>query len=94
MEPLTQAVAEFLGPFSQVPLRMAAKPGVVVEHAQQDRVEPLAIGQQHAHRAVMKVQVPQPVDILAFITSNLTVLKTQFGFVERQGCEWDRGGDA
>jgi hypothetical protein len=51
-------VAEFLGPFVQIPLGVAAQPRMVVQHPQQERISPLATVQEDPPRAVMKVQMP------------------------------------
>jgi len=91
LKTLAQTVAEFLGAFGQIHWHGSIG-GVVVERAQQDRVEPLPVGQQHAQRAVMKIQVPQPVDILAFITAKPHGSQNAVRLAGRLGCERDRAG--
>ena len=76
---LAQPVAEFLGAFAQIPLSMAAKPGVVVQHAQQQRISPLAALQEDAQRPVMEVQVPEAVDIGVFVAAHLAALEAMLG---------------
>jgi hypothetical protein len=69
-------MAEFLCPFGQIPLEVAAEPGTVIEHAQQNRVGPLAVGQKHTQGAVVKIQMPEAIDILAFKAADFTPLVT------------------
>src|SRR5208283_2656446 len=71
LKSLAQAVAQLASPFGQIPLQMATEPRVVIEDAQQDRIGPLAVGPQHAQGAVMKVQMPESVDVFAFVTADL-----------------------
>src|SRR5467141_1427720 len=72
-------MAEFPSSFGQIPLEMATEPGTVIEDAEQNRIDPLAIGLEHAQGAVMKIQMPQSVDILAFVTADLAGLITMLG---------------
>jgi hypothetical protein len=58
---------------------MAAEPRVVIENAQQDGISPATLVQQHPERAMMKIQMPEPVDILAFITAYFAGLVTVLG---------------
>ena len=41
---LAQAVAQLASAFGQIPLQMATEPGVVIEDAEQHRIDPLAVG--------------------------------------------------
>ena len=41
LKSLAQAVTEFLGSFSQIPLGMAAQAGVIIDDPQQHRINPL-----------------------------------------------------
>jgi hypothetical protein len=68
---LAQPVAEFFGTFAQIPLDMAAEPAVIVQTAKEPRVDPLAVVQEDPQRAVVKIQVPQGVDILALVAADL-----------------------
>ena len=90
---LAQAVTEFLGAFGQIPLGMAAQARMIIEDAQQERVSPLAVGQEHPQRAVVKVQMPEPVDILALVAANLAGLEAVPRPLARPDCAPGRGGD-
>lgn len=79
LEALAQPVAEFFGAFAQIPLGMAAEPAVIVQAAKEQRVGPLAVVQEDPQRAVMKIQVPQGVDILALVAADLAALEARFG---------------
>ncbi len=45
--------------------------GAVVEDGEQDRPDPLAVGVEDLARSMMKVQVPEPTDILRLVASHL-----------------------
>src|SRR5208337_64273 len=55
------------------------EPGAVIENPQQDRIHPLAVGPQHAQGAVMKIQMPESIDIFALVTADLPVLIAPLG---------------
>ena len=94
LKSLAQAVAEFLGPFGQIPLGMADRAGVIIEDAQQSRIDPLALSSKHAQGAVMKIQVPEPVDILAFVTADLAGSHSDARRLGLPDCGPDRGEGA
>ena len=58
---------------------MAAQTRVVIEDAQQNGISPLPVLQEYPQRAVMEVQVPEGVDMLAFIAADFTALKAALG---------------
>ena len=72
-------MAELFGAFAQIPLGMATEPGVVIQDAQQQRIGPLTVLQEHAQRPMMKVQVPQAVDIGVFVAAHFPSLEVVFG---------------
>ncbi len=76
---LPEAVAEFLGALAQIPLQVAAQPRAVVEQPEQERITPLPVGPQHPDLAVMKVEVPQGVHLLALVTAHFSGREAQFG---------------
>ena len=76
---LAQPVAEFFGPFGQIPLEMTAEPGVVIQDGEQDRINPAAVGQEHAQGAVMEIQMPEAVDIFALIAADFPGLIAVLG---------------
>lgn len=78
---LAQPVTEFLGAFGPVPLGMATEPGTVVQLGEQQGIRPGAVGEQHAQGAVMKVQMPEGIDVFAFITADLALLKPDLGLL-------------
>ena len=73
-------MTQFASAFGQIPLEMTAEPGAVIEDPQQNRIYPLAVGPQHAQGAVMKIQMPESIDIFAFVAADLP------GFVAPLGC--------
>jgi hypothetical protein len=75
---LTEAVAQLLGPLGEVPLGMAGQPRMIVEHPQEQRIRPAPSGEQDAHRTVVKVQMPEGIDILALVTAHLAGLVPVF----------------
>src|SRR5207249_11230904 len=79
LKSLAQAVAELASPFSQIPLQMTTEPGVVIENAEQNRIDPAAVGLKDAQGAVMKIQMPKSVDIFALVTADLAGLITMPG---------------
>ena len=72
-------MTQFTSAFGQIPLQVAAKPGVVVEDAEQNGIGPLAVGPQHAQGAVMKIQMPESVDVFALETADLPGLVATLG---------------
>ena len=76
---LAGTVAEFLGALGQIPLGMASQAAMIIEDAQQDRIGPATVVQQDRQRAVMKVQVPEAVDIFVFVTAHLAALEAVLG---------------
>ena len=72
-------MTEFLRALGQIPLRMATKPGMIIEQGQQNGISPVAIVQEHTRRAVMKIQMPQRVDVVTFITAHLAALEALLG---------------
>ena len=76
---LAATVAEFPGSFGQIPLEMAAEPGMVVEYPQQNGIHPLAVDSGHTQGAVMEIQMPEPVDIFVFIAADLPRFITALG---------------
>ena len=76
LKALTQPVAKFFGPFAQIPLGVAAQTRVVVQATQQEWIGPLAVFQEDPQRAVMKVQVPESVDIFTLVAADLATLES------------------
>ncbi len=73
---LAQPVAQFLRPFAQVPLRVAAQSRTIVQGAQEQGIRPLAVLQQDPQGTVVEVQVPQPVDVFGLEAAHFPVFKT------------------
>ena len=58
---------------------MAAQARMIIEDAQQKGDAPLARGQKHPPRAVMKIQMPEPVDVRVLEGTNLAGLEPSLG---------------
>lgn len=52
---------------------------MIVEDPQKKRIRPSPVGQEHAHRTVVKVQVPQGAHILTLVTADLARLVAMLG---------------
>jgi hypothetical protein len=52
---------------------------MVVEDPQKKRVRPPGVGAKHAQRAVVKVKMPEGIDILALVTADLAALEAVLG---------------
>ena len=65
--------------FVQIHLQMAAKTGVVVEYGQHNGAVPFAVGIDDTDFGLMKVQVPQAMDIRHFEPSDFAVLASKNG---------------
>src|SRR5258707_15616941 len=76
---LRQTVTELFGSFSQIPLGMTAQAGMIIDDPQHQWVNPTAFIEQDAHRTVMKIQMPQSIDILALIAADLPSLDAMLG---------------
>ena len=50
---------------------MATESRVVIQDAEQYRIHPLAVGEQHAQGAMMKIQMPKSVNVFALVTADL-----------------------
>ena len=72
-------MAQLASALGQIPLEMATESRVVIEDAEHNRIRPLAVGLQHAQRAVMKIQMPQAIDIFALVAANLPGLVAMLG---------------
>ncbi len=87
---LPQAMDQGLGGLIEVPLQMADQAGVIVDDRQQQGLDPDATPGQHLARAMMKVQMPQGMDILGFIAAHLAGLQALGGLLSvnslRSGC--------
>ena len=68
--------------------RMGDEPGVVIQDAQQNRIDPLTVGLEHAQRAVMKIQVPQSVDVFVFVAAHLPSFVTVLGGPGTRTVNW------
>ena len=66
---------EGLGGLFEVPLQMAAEPGVVVENAEQLGLAPLSVCGKDPARALVKVQVPEAVHVGDLVRALLTRLE-------------------
>ncbi len=67
---------------------MAAEPGVIVEDAEQNRIGPLAVGLQHPQGAMMKIQVPESVDVFTFVTADLPAFVAVLGHLGSRTVDW------
>ena len=54
---------QVLGGLREIPLDVAAESRVVVEDAQRDRAQPLAVGSEHLERSVVEIEMPQRPDV-------------------------------
>ena len=63
---LGEAVNQALGGFVQIPLQVAAKARAVIEHPEEQRRDPGARGAEHRARTMMKIKMPQTVDVVGF----------------------------
>jgi hypothetical protein len=63
LEALAQAVDEALSVFGEVPLRVAADTGAVVEQPEQHRVLPLSTLRQHLALGLVEIAVPESVHV-------------------------------
>ena len=79
LEGLAQAVGEHLGGLRQIPLCVATQPAAIIQDPEQERHGPPAIGKEHTPRGVMKIQMPERVDIVALIAANLPGFKALLG---------------
>ena len=88
LERLAQAMGDDLGALGQIPLQMAGEARAVVEHAEQDRREPLAARRQHLPGAVVAVPVPEAVDILGLVAANLAIIEARLGALGAVRSAW------
>jgi len=79
LEGLPEAVDEGVRRLGEVPLGVAAQARAVVEHAEQDRRHPCAVGEEHRARAMVKVQVPEAVDVRGLVAAHLPALEARLG---------------
>ena len=64
LERLTETMHQRLGVFRiEVPLRVAAEPGMVVQNAEQDGLLSLATGEHDAPSSLVEVEVPEGVHV-------------------------------
>ena len=73
---LSQAVHQAFGGFRQIKLQMTAQPRVIVEDGKGHRTMPLARWVQDADFRLVKVQMPQTMNMADFITSHFPALET------------------
>ncbi len=72
LERLRQCVNEGLGGLVEVPLQVATEAGAVVEDAEELRLLPLPRGSEDGARALVKVQVPEAVDVRDLVRACLS----------------------
>lgn len=73
LEGLAETVREGLGFLVEVPLDVAAKPRVIVHHAEAHRIFPAAVAEQHrCPLAGVVVGVPELVGVLRLVAAHLT----------------------
>src|ERR1700730_1018864 len=58
---------------------MTAQAGMIIDDPKHQWVNPTAFIEQDAQRTVMKIQMPQSIDILALIAANLPSLDAMLG---------------
>ena len=81
LQRLPEAMHQGLGGLVQIPLQMADQAGVIVDDRQQQRRGPDAGAGEHLARAVMKVQMPQGMDILGLVAAHLAGLQAPGGLL-------------
>ena len=79
LDRLGESVYEVLRGLREVPLDVAAESRVVIEDAQRNRPQPLAVGSEHLERSVVEIEMPQRPDVLGFKAANLACLAPFFG---------------
>jgi hypothetical protein len=57
----------------QIPLQMTGEPRAIIQHAEQDRCLPLAARGEHLPGSMVTVPMPQAVDVLGLVASDLAV---------------------
>ena len=77
LERLAHSVGQILRGLPHIPLRMAAQTRMIVQNPQQMRIDPLPIRHQDSQRTGMKIQMPECVDVFAFIAAHFTPLETR-----------------
>jgi hypothetical protein len=78
-------VDQAFGGLLQVPLQVAGEPRAVIEHPQQHRGDPAAFAGDHLARAVVEVEVPQPMDIVGLEASHLEPRQALLGLLGSRG---------
>jgi hypothetical protein len=86
LDRLRQTVHKGLGRLGAIPLQVTDEPRAIIEHAEQMGGEPVPGEGEHLARAVVEVQMPEPVDILGLEAADLQLLATS------PGLEFARGG--
>src|ERR1700686_1834078 len=79
LQGLRQTVTELFGSLGQIPLSMTAQAGMIIDDPQHQWVNPMAFLGQDAQRTVMKIQMPQSIDILTLVTADLPSLNAMLG---------------
>src|SRR6266566_426347 len=67
---------------------MATESRVVIEDAEQNRMHPLAVGRQHAQGTVMKIQMPESVNIFALVTADLPGFIAMLSRLSARTVDW------
>jgi len=78
---LNEAMNQHLGRLSQIPLQMTHEPRAVVDDAEQQRMHPLALCGQNLQRAVMEIEVPEPIHVLGLETAHFPALELLLRFL-------------
>lgn len=71
LEGLRQTVDERFGSFVEVPLKVATEARAIVEDAEKLGFDPLAARGEHGARALMKVEVPEPMHVRDLVRAHL-----------------------
>ena len=71
---LAEAVRQGFRGLVEIPLGMAGEAGMVVEDAEQHRLQPAPVAAQHLARAMVEIEVPQGVDVGDLEAAHLELL--------------------
>src|SRR5208337_1855748 len=74
LDRLRESVHEILRGLREVPLDVAAQSRVVIEDAQRDGAQPLAVVSEHLERSVVEIEMPQRPDVLGLVAADLSRL--------------------